>query len=359
MMHTSADGRTRFTFEAYGRWDFENEYGVVDLPEANFFYDGGTWSVLAGMHKEFWGVAESRHLVNIINPIDLDGDPVYEDTFGIPMLNYNVTGSAGTLSLYGIVGFRDLNFKGMFDRYPIDEIIGSPEYEDGDWRNAAFAARYSNTVNLPGSSLDYALSFFTGTDRYAELVPNTDFNWEQYRGKEPEEIDYKNGDKDLLTPVYYHIDQVGAELLYAIGAWQFKFEGIYRRENDENIYAGVGGFEYTLGDVFGTNYDLGLIGEYLYDSRKNVFRADYPTSNAVFGGVRLTLNNIYNTNLIAGVSYDVDDESNFVTFSGSSRLTETTQVNLEGRFFQNFPKEDGSFLLNSEDYIELSLTKFF
>ncbi len=346
LTHTSKDGRTRLTFETYARYDFENEYGVIDLPEANIYYDGGTWSILGGMHKEFWGVAESRHLVNIINPIDLDGDPVFENRLGQPMVNYNYTGDFGTISLYGLIGFREVSFEGALDRYPTDWIIneGAAEFEDGDWRHLGFAARYSNTLNLPSSSLDYALSFFTGTDRYPRLVPAFDIH-----EKPPV----------FLAPVYDHIDQVGAELLYSINALQLKFEGIYRRQNGDNVFAAIGGFEYTFNSILNTDFDVGLIGEYTYDTRDDFLQTDYPVSNAMFAGFRLTMNNLYNTNVLGGMSYDFDDEARFWLLNASTRITESTQINLEARIFDNFSKDDGSFLLNNEDYVELSITQFF
>ena len=39
----------------------------ADLREAYALYRHNDWEFLLGMNREFWGVTESRHLINIIN----------------------------------------------------------------------------------------------------------------------------------------------------------------------------------------------------------------------------------------------------------------------------------------------------
>jgi hypothetical protein len=41
----------------------------------------GNWDLLICINKVFLGVAETRHLVNIVNRLDIVGDTDEEDTF--------------------------------------------------------------------------------------------------------------------------------------------------------------------------------------------------------------------------------------------------------------------------------------
>ena len=173
LTHTSADGRQRLTFEVNGRYDFRNGRGQGDIPEANYYYNAGSWSILAGIHKVFWGVAESEHLVNVINTIQYNGDPFADERLGQPMLNLNFTGDMGTLALYGLLGFREVDFGPAADRLPVGRFVKEDvaQFEDGNARHFAFAGRYSNTVNMHKGSLDYAVSYFHGTSRDAAAGP--------------------------------------------------------------------------------------------------------------------------------------------------------------------------------------------
>ena len=351
LTHTSSNGRTRFTVEANGNYDFINDRGDWDIPEANIFYDGGSWSVLAGIHKESWGVAESVHLVDILNPIDLTGDPFENDRKGQPMVNANFTTGIGTISLYGLFGFRQVDFDGVSDRLPVGEIINNDAavFEDGTNRNLGFAARYSNTINMSKSSLDYAFSYFLGTARSPRLVPGFDL------GSDP---------PVFLAPYYDHIQQVGSELLYAHGALQLKFEGIYRRQRDQDIWAGVGGFEYTFANAFNSKADVGIIGEYSLDSRDDGWLdcgwdTSFLMKEAAFAGLRIGLNNARNTSLLAGASFDVNNSSRFYVVDFSTLVTDNLQFNLKGRFFDGFDKKSPFYLLNDEDYLQAAFTTFF
>ena len=62
----------------------------IDIREAYISTRSGDWDFLVGFNKAFWGVAESRHSVNIINQSDLSDDTNEEDKLGQPMLNAGV-----------------------------------------------------------------------------------------------------------------------------------------------------------------------------------------------------------------------------------------------------------------------------
>jgi len=47
----------------------------------------------------------------------------------------------------------------------------------------------------------------------------------------------------------------------------FKHEGIIRSGQGKTYYASASGIEYTLYGLFSSGLDLGLVVEYMYDSR--------------------------------------------------------------------------------------------
>ena len=70
--YRTPDRAHQFSFIPFYRYDSRDEArSHFDVREAYWLWAGDEWEVLAGINKVFWGVAESRHLVNIINQIVL------------------------------------------------------------------------------------------------------------------------------------------------------------------------------------------------------------------------------------------------------------------------------------------------
>lgn len=83
------------------------------------------------MRKEFWGVAEARHLVDIINQTDEVENFDREDKLGQPMINLALINNWGTLDFFLLTGFRDRTFPGREGRLrTFPEIdVGEERYE--------------------------------------------------------------------------------------------------------------------------------------------------------------------------------------------------------------------------------------
>jgi hypothetical protein len=63
--------------------------------------------ILLGANKVFWGVTESRHLVDIINQTDLVEDIDEEQNLGQPMVNLLLQRDWGQLDFYLKPWFRE------------------------------------------------------------------------------------------------------------------------------------------------------------------------------------------------------------------------------------------------------------
>jgi len=62
-------------------------------------------------HKQgFWGVAETRHLVNIVNRLDIVGDTDEEDIFWQSMVVVGLEKDWGRPDFFVLPGFRERDF---------------------------------------------------------------------------------------------------------------------------------------------------------------------------------------------------------------------------------------------------------
>ena len=126
---------------------------------------------------------------------------------------------------------------------------------------------------------------------------------------------------------------------------------------DENYFALVGGFEYTFVGVFESDMDVGIVSEYLFDDRDE--KAFTPFEDDIMMGVRLALNDVQSTDLLAGIVFDRDSSSKSFNLEASRRLGESWKVELEARFFSNIADEDLLFPFRNEDTIQLFLARYF
>ncbi|MEM7136378.1 MAG: hypothetical protein AAF500_07365 [Myxococcota bacterium] len=282
-----------------------------DIREAFFelFFDA--WSFGFGVHKVFWGVTESKHLVDIINQTDLVEDFDADIKLGQAMLTTSYTNDkAGIFSLYVMSWARPLVFPSLSGRptLPIPVDNGARQYESDLKQGQIDAAfRWSHAVG----GFDWGLSYFFGTTREPQLFLN-----------DPEA-------PTALIPVYELIHQGGLDAQYTIEGWLLKAEAIVRQGQGPVFGAVTGGFEYTFYGAAGSIVDIGLILEYNYDSRDNnsfiVFQDDF------FVGVRLTLSDVGSTEFLAGTFIDRIDGSVFIAAEAARRFGDNWKILLEGR----------------------------
>lgn len=339
------DGDDRIEFVPFGRFDSEDARRTHwDIREANWLHVGDGYDVVLGVHRVFWGVTESRHLVDIVNQRDLVEDVDEEDVLGQPMANLNLVTGFGAFSGFVLPYFRERTFPDGDERLrgvlPIE--TDEARYEDGvDPWHVDFALRYSNTFG----PLDIGLAHFHGIGREPRLVPAL-----------------ANGTEPVLLPFYDVIDQTSLDAQLTLGPALLKLEALTRSGHpDGRINAFVAGFEYTFFGAVGESGDLGILGEYLYDDRDP--RADQapPTAleNDVFVGARLNLNDEDNTYLLAGATIDVDNQSTFLSIEASRRLADQLTLQLDLRAFFPTAADDPLDAVGRDDFLQLRLAYFF
>lgn len=311
----------------------------VDIRELQWQYAGRTWELRLGVGKVFWGVAESQHLVDIINQVDLVENIDGEDRLGQPMVNLALIRPWGTLDFFVLPGFRTRTFASPDGRFRFPQRVATEltQFESAaEEHHVDFAVRWSHVIG----DLDIGIAHFRGTGREPSFVVGIDANRQE-----------------VFIPRYEQIDQTGLDLSWVRGEWLWKVELDNRTGQGDRFAAVTGGFEYTLVGVFGTSADLGLLAEYLWDERGE--RALSPFDDDLFGATRLALNDVQGTELLSGVIVDRHTGASVVNIEGSRRLGDRWRLSVEIRSFIGIPQADFLYGLRSDDYVQLEFARFF
>ena len=330
-----ANGRDRLVFSPYLRADSPaGGRAHADLREAYWLHQGDGWSLTAGIDKVFWGVAESRNLVDIVNQDDLRENPGAGAKLGQPMLNLSLYSDWGSFAFYVLPLFRPRDYRDFGARLTGPLPIGDPVYTSpGGRNNVDFALRWSQNLG----SWDLGLSYFRGTGREPRLVLSG----------------------PVLVPNYDRIDQIGLDVQFTSGAWAWKLEAIERGGQGPRFRAATGGFEWTLSGLGGSAVDLGLIAEWNYDGRDPALAPASWYDNDLFLGGRLALNDFSDTSLLIGALIDRDTDARIALIEGRRRIGENMMLKIDGAWFSGGAASDPISLIGRDDFLQASLSWFF
>ncbi|WP_070971019.1 hypothetical protein [Vibrio sonorensis] len=330
----SEAGPSSFTFVPFYRYDaMDDERSHGDIREALYLTYWDDYEFRAGIGKVFWGVTEASHLVDVVNQTDAIESVDGEDKLGQPMVHFTMLKSWGTLDTMILPYFRERTFAGQDGRLrPTVPVSSNALYESSREENHIDGAlRYSNTFG----DWDMGLSYFQGTNR------------------DP----YYRLDSGNLRPYYAQMSQVGLDVQGILGDWLWKLESIYRDSFDHHTGL-VTGFEYTWVGAFGSYWDIGFIAEYLYDSRGN--NAQTIGQNDIFAGARVVLNDEDGTEILFGVTQDLDNSD---VYNGKveaySRINNNWKWRIDASLFENETPNDLLYFARKDDFVELSLEYYF
>lgn len=329
----------QFSLIPFARYDArDDDRSHVDIREVFWRYIESDWELLIGVNREFWGVTESRHLVNIINQIDQVENIDEEDYLGQLMVNLTLQKDYGRFSFFVMPLFRERTFAGNDGRLrgPIVVDKDEAEYESSaeEW-HTDLAFRYSHFLG----NWDIGISYFYGTGREPTLLPNDDAT--------------------RLIPHYDVIHQFGVDLQYTHEEWLWKFEGLVREGQGDTFAATVFGFEYTFFQIFERDADLGFLLEHLYDGRDDDNVPITILENDLFIGARYTFNDINDTAILAGAITDLEDESNSIRIEAERRVGDVWKIELEAQWFNNTRPNSSSASFKDDDFSLLKISRFF
>jgi len=336
-----------FTFVPFFRLDSaDSERTHFDVRELTYLWLHDDFELRLGVRKVFWGVTEVLHLVDIINQTDLVENFDGEQKLGQPMANLSFARDWGTLDLFVLPYFRERTFPGNKGRLRFGLVVDTDQaqYESAaeEW-HTDWTARYSHTLG----DWDFGIYYFIGTSRDPSFMPGTD-----------------GAANPVIIPVYQQIQQTGLDVSYVVGNWLWKLEALYRKGQGDrqgltrnNYVAATGGLEYTFTGIFGSQMDLGIVAEYLFDDRKDF--ALTPFENDVAGALRLAVNDAASSELLFGWVQDIDTDARFLFLEASRRLGDDWTLALEIRTFLDQPPADFLYALRDDDLVQLVLQYHF
>jgi len=352
LYHKWDNDKQSFTFVPFFRYSqYDNHRTHFDIRELTWLKAAQTWEMRVGFRKVFWGVTEGEHLVDIINQSDLVENVDGEDKLGQPMVNLALIHDWGTVDLFLLTGFRERTFPGVQGRlrtFPQVDTGNSQFAKQGAERQVAFAARWSKSLG----DWDIGLAHFHGTARQPTFAPVCAGVCK---------ADLSNITQ--ISPFYDYIDQTSLDVQATKGSWLWKLESITRSGQGPTFIAATGGVEYTFSNLASTGVDLGLIAEYMYDSRGyGNYRA--LTQQVIYqddfmAGLRFGFNDTQNTQLLTGVIFDRTHNSKFYSVEASRRLWNDWTVDVEARFFSGIPPTDFAYIFRTENHIRTQVSYHF
>lgn len=333
------EGKDSFEFIPSARWDqHDDERTHADIRELSWIHVSDEWESRVGVRRVFWGVTEFQHLVDIINQSDSVEDVDNEDKLGQPMVNVSLVKDWGIVDFYILPIFRERTFADQEGRPGVPIInTDTAYYESSDEdEHIDFAVRWTHSID----EFELGLSWFEGTSRTPILMQSP------IQNTIPE-----------LVPYYAQISQLGFELQANIGDQLWKLEMIHNKNNIEDYWAAQGGIEYSQYGIFDTNADLGWLVEYAWDERGDDSSSNF--QNDLFIGNRLALNDISSSELLFGLSYDLDYKSTSFLLEASRRFGNSIKVSLDMRLFESDDQQDPVYLFRRDDHIQLTVQYYY
>jgi len=337
------DGSDSLTFKPFYRLDeHDDERSHGDIREFSYIHASDDWELRAGIRKEFWGVTEFQHLVDVINQTDSVEDIDGEDKLGQLMLNLSLVRDWGIIDLYVLPGFRERTFGDEKSRLRAPIVIDNDniEYESSaEEQHVDLVARWSHSLG----DIDFGTYWFHGTNRDPIISPS------------------QQGEEIVLQQYYSQMDQFGLDIQMIVDDWLWKFETIYRDTKFENFWATQSGFEYSFIGVFDSAIDVGLLMEYSWDSRGegNVNEAGANFQNDVFLGSRLAFNDMQSSEVLVGFSSDLDHNAVSFLVEANRRIGENFKASLDIRLFQSTNPIDQLYSLKNDDHAQLTIEWYY
>ena len=347
LYHSFDDDRQSLLFSPFLRLDTADDrrthFDVRELLYQRVFDDA---ELRIGIGRVFWGVTESYHLVDIINQTDLVENIDREDKLGQPLVNLTFIRDWGALDLFMLPGFRERTYPGREGRLRSEPFVDTDRatYESGAGRQRIdYAVRWSHAIG----DFDMGVAHFHGTSREPRLLPEC-----ATPGCNP-----VTGEGFVLAPRYEVVHRTSLDLQATKDATLWKLEALHESGQGDSYVAWVAGFEYTWFGINESDMDLGLLVEHLFDGRGG--NAPHPLENDVFAGVRLAFNDEASTELLAGVIADGEGDATNLNLEASRRIGERWKVELEARAWIAVDRDDAMYPLQRDDYVQLTLSRFF
>ena len=327
---------SRFVAELIGRADADDAgRRILEARQAYLRTPIAGMEAFIGHRQVFWGNAESKNVVDVINQSDAAANEGKSGKLGAPSISAERYLDIGDLQLWYITGFREKTFNDS-DAHPSSGLpVGAAQYARKDGKDADdFAARLSSFAG----DWDLAGSIFYGTARDPILS-------------------VASGGR-ALSPYYALQKSIGLEAQFTGDATLLKWESLHGTQSSlqggHDFAAVVAGIEYTYYGAFETIWDIGLIGEIQHDDRPQAAANQFGVA-----GVRLVFNDIADSNILFLASADRKADQSLVSLEASQRINEFVSVKLSSQFYNARTPTSAFGQLSDDDAVTLTLNMFF
>jgi len=322
------------------QYDEQRTHGDIrELSWTGVFED---WEMRIGISKVFWGVAETQHLVDIINQTDIVENVDAEDKLGQQMIMASSEQDWGTIDLFILPGFRERTYAGVKGRPRTNVVVDTSRnaiYDSSDGKkHIDLAARYSHYIG----EWEFGLSVFNGTGREP-----TDFS----------PVAVTPTGEPIVVPVYSLITQIGFDGQAFFDEWTWKVEAANTEvrsgaKNGINSFKSVFGFEYTWVGIAGSNMDLGFLVEYHYSDQRII-----PTifDNDFAPGFRFVFNDAQSSEILVGIFTDANTQTTASYIEASRRLGDSWTMEFQVRTFNGAKAGRPLYSFRFDDFAQLDL----
>ncbi len=297
----------------------------VDFRELSYGKAGSDWELAVGFREVFWGVAESRHVIDQLN----QRDPVTSfqgyEKLGQPMIVGTGFLSWGTIELFFLPLFRTRPFDGRAGRLWSPFPVGEDEavIQAGSVLQPNAAVRWSHTLG----SWDIGAGIFYGSRRDPRFELSGGNRW---------------------VPIYNTVAQASADGQWTTGRWLLKAEGLVQPSGPDRFVGVAGGIEFQPADF------ASVMLEYSYDSRGPAATTTY--EHDVYLGGRLMTQEA-----VVQVGAFIDTSSGAVVVGAdlTRRFGELLVVTVEGRAFWGRVEDQPAVALRQDSFLSIKLAYHF
>lgn len=323
-------GRQLLSIEPFLKLDPSGERSRLDLRQFAWGYRWDRWDLMVGFHEIFWGVVESRNLVDVVNQRDFVVGGIGYMKLGQPLVGLVTRQDWGTLELLLMPYFREQAFSGgaaaLWTPVPVGE--NEPQYRSGARnRHLDGAIRWSHSFG----DWDVGVVQFAGTNRDPRLVPGLD-----------------SEGRPTLRPYYDVVKQTSIDVQWTRGSWLWKIEAVTLDPEPGRYFAVAGGVELMFADY------LSAFGEYTYDSRGNAATTSFEDDFFIGGQLLLQDGRVR-----AGTYLDRRSWNTVVSMRTDKRLSEVSLISLEVGVFVGREALEPPHARRQHDYLSLSFTRYF
>ncbi len=332
-----------------------NDRTFIRLDELYLKYDFENDMISVGKSIKFWGALEVKNIVNVFNQKDFRTDLLRSDEMGAYNFTYSHYTENGEIS--AILKLNEPNQPMATFKYAYYTFAPFITYEDelqksDDNYKPSIYLSYSGTLDTE-YALDYAFIYENGYDSQRYFLPDGPLD----------------GSPVVFKQYAYTVNKFMTYNTLVIGATLIKLEALYAIVDDDKYIANYShiafGFEHMIENFLDSDTTLGVIAEYykykIYDDDKYSDLELFETmQNDLFVGLRYSLNNANDTNIIGGAIIDTEYDEQTYYMQFVSRAYDSFKIEIDYYYIE--PSKDTltpNALLGRHQRIALDISYYF